>query len=302
MQTFISNIQKYSIHDGTGIRTTLFFKGCPLACKWCHNPETQSYQKQISILFERCLQCGNCLLCPNKAVITRENKIITDIEKCKACGACIEECFLNLREISGKYYEVEELILECEKDKAFYEQSDGGITLSGGEVLTMDMDYIKSFVKKLYNKGYRINIDTCGYAPFANFQFILPYTDTFLYDLKCMDNTLHKKMTGVSNTLILNNLKKLSKTGAKIWIRIPAIGGVNDTQTNMEQTADFLIENRIVFEQVNLLPYHKIGNDKYKRFGKENQKEEFLVPEEEHMIQLANILKARAIKNVKIGG
>lgn len=299
----ITNIQKYSIHDGDGIRTTVFFKGCPLSCTWCHNPETQSFSKQLMFQDERCTGCGACVKgCPKGAISIKDGKSVTDKTKCIECGKCIEDCLLNIREISGKYDTVNQLILEIEKDKAFYEQSKGGVTLSGGEVLAQDMDYLLELLEKLHRKGYRINIDTCGYVSYDRIKKVLPFVDTFLYDIKIMDSMLHKKYTGVDNALILDNLKKLSQDGASIWIRIPMIGGINDTVDNINQTASFLIKEKIKVKQINLLPYHNTGSSKYSRLNKTYKGEKFYTPTTKELEKLAAILHKYNFSKIQIGG
>ena len=222
--SLITSIQKYSIHDGDGIRTTVFFKGCQLRCVWCHNPETQSYKKQMLYDAERCTGCRNCEpACPNRAIRGEEGKVFTDMRLCDGCGTCVDFCNQNLREIVGREYSVDELVKELKKDEMFYEESGGGVTLSGGEVMTADMDYVEELAKKLYRHGITVTIDTCGQAPYENFARILPYVDTFLYDIKTMDSQIHKKYMGAGNETILSNLERLSAAGARIYIRIPTI-------------------------------------------------------------------------------
>lgn len=299
----ITSIQKYSIHDGMGIRTTVFFKGCPLSCTWCHNPETQNFSTQLLFQAEKCTGCGSCVgACPLKAITIKENLAVTDARTCNLCGACLDYCLQNIRELSGKYYTVDELIREIEKDKAFYEQSKGGVTLSGGEVLSQDMDYLEELLIKLHRKGYRVNIDTSGYGSFDKIKNILPYVDTFLYDVKIMDSDLHKKYMGTDNELILENLKNLSKEGASIWIRIPVVGGVNDNSSNMEQTAKYLKEEAITVKQINLLPYHNTGSGKYNRLNIEYKGEEFNTPRLENMNSYVAIFKKYGFDTIKIGG
>lgn len=300
---FITDIQKYSIHDGDGIRTTVFFKGCPLTCTWCHNPETQSYSRQLLFQAERCTGCGSCVkACPNKAISIKEGIAVTREDRCRQCGVCLDYCLQNIRELSGRYYSVEELVREIEKDRAFYEQSGGGVTLSGGEVLAQDMDYLEELLSTLYRKGYRANIDTCGQVPFERMKIVLPYVHTFLYDVKLMDPALHKKYTGADNTLILENLVKLSGEGASLWIRIPVIGGVNDNRSNMEQTAEFLKEEGILVKQINLLPYHNTGSGKYKRLNQDYKGETLHTPLTEDLESFAAVFKQYGFNNVKIGG
>jgi pyruvate formate lyase activating enzyme len=298
----ITDIQKYSIHDGRGIRTTVFFKGCPLSCTWCHNPETQSFSKQLLVNSEKCTGCGNCIkACPKQGISLRGG-IAVNNENCMQCGSCIEYCFQNIRELTGTYYSIDKLVYEIEKDKVFYEQSDGGVTLSGGEVLAQNTDYIEELLIILHRKGYKVNIDTSGFAPFGVIERILPWVDTFLYDIKIMDSVLHKKYTGIDNAVILNNLKLLSKKEAQLWIRIPVIGGVNASISDMEQIAAFLKEEQITMKQVNLLPYHNTGSSKYKRLGEIYMGEDFTTPGNEEMEAFRSVFHQYGLSNIIIGG
>ena len=270
----VTNIQKYSIHDGDGIRTTVFFKGCPLKCEWCHNPETQR--------FERELQC--------------------DKEKCVGCGTCAKVCPKGIREIVGQEYPVKELVKELMKDRMFYEQSGGGVTLSGGEVMAMSTDYILQIAKALKKEEISLTIDTCGYVSYDKFEAILPYVDTFLYDVKVMDPELHKKYIGVDNKLILDNLVKLSDAGARIYIRIPTIKEVNGNVQNMEDTIHFLKKHGIHPAQVNLLPYHNTGSSKYPKLGMEYKGTDLHAPEKEEMESFVKLFQDAGYTNTKIGG
>ena len=301
---YVFNIQKFSVHDGDGIRTTLFFKGCPLDCMWCHNPESQRYHKELMFFHDKCTVCGACVAhCPNGVNSIVDGKVVMDREKCTACGVCTDWCLNNAREVAGKEYTIKELVKEAEKDRMFYEDSGGGITLSGGEVMVQNMDYIEELCRILYNKGYRVNIDTCGYAPYENFKRILPYVDTFLYDIKAMDPGVHKKFIGVDNALILENLKKLSDDGASINVRIPTIGGVNATEEFMNEVADYLKDNNIRVKQVNLLPYHNTGMHKYRKLDRAYDEEELLtVPGKDRMELFKNIFVNKGFSNTKIGG
>lgn len=302
-RNLITNIQKYSLHDGDGIRTTVFFKGCPLSCKWCHNPETQRFERQLLTNQEKCTGCMSCVTaCSKGAVSVKEGKAITDYEKCDGCGDCVTYCLNNLREIAGKEYTVRELVKELKKDEMFYEESGGGVTLSGGEVMRMDMDYIEELVRALKRQGISVTIDTCGFAPYEHFKRLLPYIDTFLYDVKMVDSDLHKKYTGVDNRLILDNLKSLSEDGAKIYIRIPVIKGVNAEEKHIKETIKWLLNHQIRFRQVNLLPYHNTGSSKYARLEKGYEGEEFEVPSDEEMKQFAELFRGAGISNVKVGG
>ena len=301
---YVFNIQKFSIHDGNGIRTSIFFKGCPLSCLWCHNPESQRYQKELMLFHDRCTACGSCVRhCPTGANAIVDGKLVMDREKCTACGVCTDWCLNNAREIAGKEYTIQELVKEAEKDRMFYEDSGGGITLSGGEVMLQDMDYIEELCRILHDKGYSVNIDTCGYAPYESFKRILPYVDTFLYDIKAMNSDVHKHFIGVDNALILENLKKLSEDGARLNIRIPVIDGVNATEEFMNSVLDFLKENNISVKQVNLLPYHNTGMHKYRKLDRSYDDEELLkVPDKARMELFKDIFIKHGYSNTKIGG
>ncbi len=308
----ITNIQKYSIHDGTGIRTTVFFKGCPLSCRWCHNPETQQYTATVLSYEERCTGCGACVaVCPGQAIHMEEfqteqgqmgRKAVTNRTLCTGCGVCTDECLQNAREVCGTEWEIPKLVQEVLKDQAFYETSGGGVTLSGGEVLAQDMDYIEQLMKQLKGRGIRIFVDTCGAVPFSHFERVLPYADNFLYDIKIFDEEKHKKYIGKENRQILDNLKKLSEQGASVWIRIPVIGGVNDTDEEIGAIGRFLKENQIRYGQVNLLPYHNTGSGKYGHLNREYEGKEFTVPDQEKMDHLKALLEAEGIGPVLIGG
>lgn len=282
MESLVFNIQKYSIHDGEGIRTTVFFKGCPMTCKWCHNPESQSYRPSILQNIEKCTSCKKCMeLCPEGAITYEAGKIKTAEDKCTLCEKCADACLNNAREIVGKKYTLDEIMKEIGKDKLFYEQSGGGITLSGGEIMTQDMDYIMSILKKCHRLGYRVNIDTCGHAKFENFEKLLPYVDTFLYDIKHMDNDIHRTLTGVDNEFVLGNLRKLSEKGAKINIRMPLVEGINSSDEHIDKVIDFLKDLKIL--KVNLLPYHNTGKSKYERLDMVYEGDDYSAPSSERM-------------------
>jgi len=300
----ITNIQKYSIHDGDGIRTTVFFKGCHLRCRWCHNPETQNFNKELQVDEPKCTGCGRCAaVCPQKAItINSEGKSVTDRAKCITCGKCENACLGNYRTIVGKDYSVKELVKICLQDQMFYEESGGGVTLSGGEVMAMDTEYIQAVVKALHREGISVTIDTCGQAPYSNFEAIAPYVDTWLYDVKVIDDDLHKEYMGMGNKVILDNLVKLARTGARIYIRIPVVKEVNGSWDAMQDIIDFLKTNDIRPPQVNLLPYHSTGSHKYGKLGMEYPGQLLTTPSDEEMQSFVEMWNEAGFANVKIGG
>ena len=270
---YIFNIQKFSTHDGDGVRTTIFFKGCPLRCMWCHNPESQHYYKELIFHHHKCTACGRCVAkCKQGANSIVDGKIVFDRSKCTACGVCTDWCITEARELAGKEYTVDALVKEAMKDKIFYEQSGGGVTLSS------------------------------GYTDYENLKRILPYVDVFLYDIKVMDPEDHKKYIGVDNSLILENLKKLSDEGAGLYIRLPIIQQVNATDEHIESVIHFLKENNIHARQVNLLPYHDIGKGKYASLDMEYHDDEMSVPVSELMEHFKSMFEEQGFNKVNIGG
>ena len=301
---YIFNIQKFSTHDGDGVRTTIFFKGCPLRCMWCHNPESQHYYKELIFHQHKCTTCGRCVAkCIQGANSIVDGKIVFDRSKCTACGVCTDWCITEARELAGKEYTVDALVKEAMKDKIFYEQSGGGVTLSGGEVMaSQHMDYVEEVCRKLHENGVSIFIDTSGYTDYKNLKRILPYVDVFLYDIKVMDPEDHKKYIGVDNSLILENLKKLSDEGAGLYIRLPIIQQVNATDEHIESVIHFLKENNIHARQVNLLPYHDIGKGKYASLDMEYHDDEMSVPVSELMEHFKSMFEEQGFNKVNIGG
>ncbi|HCR82134.1 MAG TPA: glycyl-radical enzyme activating protein, partial [Lachnospiraceae bacterium] len=229
-------------------------------------------------------------------------KAVTDRKKCTACGKCTDYCNLNLREVAGKEYPVDQLVKELRKDEMFYEESGGGVTLSGGEVMLADIDYLEELVKKLHHFGISVTVDTCGQAPYENYERILPYVDTFLYDIKLMDSEIHKKYMGTGNELILSNLEKLSRDGARLYIRIPTVKEVNGSDEAMKAIINYLLEKNIHVTRVNLLPYHNTGSGKYMKIGKNYEGADLHAPDKEEMNHFVELFREAGFHNIKIGG
>lgn len=295
----IINIQKYCVHDGPGIRTTVFFKGCPLRCWWCHNPESHNPKHEIMFFQERCTGCGICIKrCPQNAIEVINSVPTTDKQKCSLCGKCTNFCPNNAREYVGEDITAKELIKEIIKDRVFYEESGGGVTFSGGEPL-IHTDFLNEVLKICKDGGIHTAIETSGYAPWDNFEKTLDKVDLFLYDLKLMNSERHKKYMGVGNEVILENLKKLSDRGCNLFIRMPVIAGVNDDEDHINESIRFLKNIKIL--QVNLLPYHKMGMDKYRRLNKDYKLSGMEKPSDERMAEIADKFNKCGIK-VRIGG
>jgi pyruvate formate lyase activating enzyme len=264
----IFDIKKYSIHDGPGIRTTVFFKGCPLHCPWCHNPEGQSSKPEIMVRSYRCLKdCTECLsVCEERALTKVDQALIIDREKCDACGKCVKVCSSEAIVTVGRKMNAQEVMQEVEKDMIFHDDSGGGVTFSGGEPL-LQSDFLSALLIQAKEKKIHITVDTCGYASSATLDKISDKVDLFLYDVKMIDDQKHKKFTGKSNKLVLRNLKTLAQKGKKVIVRIPLIPGVNDDEENIQKTAKF-IQSLKNIKHISLLPYHKLGQDKHKRLSK----------------------------------
>ena len=295
----IFNIQRYSIHDGPGIRTTVFLKGCPLNCWWCQNPESQLSGQEMVFWEDRCISCGACsTICPSGAIQMKDGIPVTEKEKCILCGKCIEKCPALAREMIGEKLTTEEVIKEIEKDLVFYEESGGGVTFSGGEPLGQS-EFLESLLICCQKERIHTAVDTSGYISWEILSKISSKVDLFLYDLKIMNSEKHKKYTGVSNELILENLKKLSSIHNNIFVRFPVILGINDDYQNIKETGEFLSSLKIA--QVNLLPYHYMGIDKYRRLGRIYHFAATQPPSEEKLSEIAAILSKFNLK-VKLRG
>jgi len=231
-----------------------------------------------------------------------DGKAETDRSKCTICGDCESACFNEAREVAGKEYSIQELYKKASRDAIFFEQSGGGVTLSGGEVMSSDMDFIEPLLKKLHRDGISVFIDTSAYAPYEKFERILPYVDVFMIDIKAMDPEVHKKFMGVDNHLILENIRKLSEAGAKIYIRMPIIGGVNSSDEYILSVIDYLQSNHVYPAQINLLPYHDIGKGKYANLDLDYDSDSMAVPSNETMVHYQTMFEEKGFQNVKIGG
>ena len=262
----IFNIQRFSVYDGPGVRTVVFFSGCNLNCAWCHNPESIPVRQQLKFNRGQCILCGSCFgLCEKKAHAIKDGQHTIDRSKCEVCLACTKECYAEALVPVGRELTVRELEESILTDEPYFSQSGGGVTFSGGEPM-LQFDFLREILKACKSRGIHTAIDTAGAVGFEAFEEILPYCDLFLYDVKAYDSDVHKKLTGMPNGLILENLIKLTKIGVDIWVRVPVVPGANIGE--MADIAKFL--KGVGIKKCELLPYHRLGEGKHISLGIEN--------------------------------
>jgi pyruvate formate lyase activating enzyme len=259
----VFNIQRYSIDDGPGVRTTVFMKGCPLSCLWCSNPESQCGLPEVTYRYTSCKRCGTCVrVCPEGAVTLDDNGVHIDRKKCTLCEECVRNCVPEALRISGKKMTVDEVWKVVKKDADYYEASGGGVTASGGEILNQ-ADFVAALFKKCREAGFHTNADTSGFGDPAALEKILEYADLVYFDLKHLDPARHKEYTGQPNELILQNLKLVVKKGVPVVIRVPLIPGYNNSEENLKALAK-TVKDTAPDAPVNILPYHRYGANKYR--------------------------------------
>lgn len=296
----IFDIKHYALHDGPNIRTTVFLKGCPLNCFWCHNPEGISPEMQVVFVPAKCIGCRECLqICPESALRLTGTGIVRTTQSCTCCLSCVEICPSLAQEAVGWHADVDLIMAEIRKDQPFYDTSGGGVTFSGGEPL-QQADFLLSVLQECGTLGIHRAVDTTGYAPTAIAQKIAHHTDLFLYDLKHLNSIRHKDYTGVGNELILHNLRMLAEMNAAIRIRIPLLAGINDDMENIRATGAFAAELGSI-EGIDILPYHHSATAKYTKLDKHYHGSRKHVPSQEKILQVRKMLESFG-HEVRIGG
>ncbi len=295
------DIKRYSINDGPGIRATIFFKGCPLNCQWCHNPESISPYVQKLFTAAKCIRCGECCqVCPVDACRLTAEGVVTDVALCTLCGMCAEVCPTLAVEMSGRYRSVEELLAIIEKERPFFDQSGGGVTFSGGEPLLYP-EFLTEMLKACGRLGIHRAIDTPGFVKTETLLRVSQHTDLFLYDLKMVDPVRHKLYTGVDNKLILENLKILAGADVDIEVRIPLVGGVNDDDISVSAAAAFVAGLPGKKMMVSLLPFHDVAKGKDEKLGQARDLSSLIEPDQDGLQRVIDVFSSHGLV-ASIGG
>jgi len=294
----VFNTMRFSVHDGPGIRTTVFLKGCPLRCAWCHNPESQEFPPRLMLFAERCRRCGECVaVCPRHAIPDPAEELKIP-DECDGCGTCAEACVAGARQIVGRRASVAEVLAEVLRDVVFFDQSRGGVTVSGGEPAAQPV-FTRGLLAACRGQGIHTTLDTCGFAAPEAFASVSALADLVLFDLKAMDSATHERFTGVPNATILENLSALARTGRPVVVRVPLIPGVNDSEEELSAMARFV--RSCGLPRVDVLPYHRIGADKYSRLNGSTRPGEFTTPDSAAIDRAAGVFRSAGL-NVGIGG
>ena len=291
----VTNIQRFSIHDGPGIRTTVFLKGCNLRCFWCHNPETLKPKAELQIFPDRCIGCGVCFdRCPQGAHVAANGSRLFRRELCVACGTCVETCYAQSLVLVGESKTVEEVVEEVLRDRPFYERSDGGVTLSGGEPL-LQLAFSRAILARCKEENLHTAIETAANFPWERVEAILPVTDLVMMDIKLMDADKHRAATGVSNERILDSAQRLGQSGKPLIVRTPVVPGVNDQEDEIAAIAAFVatLPNLLYYE---LLPFHPMARGKYESLDMDYRAQGLKSPSKERMEALADVARRADIE------
>lgn len=296
----VFNIQRYQIHDGPGIRTIAFLKGCPLRCLWCSNPEGQEGNPELYYLSSKCKLCGKCVeICPKNANMIIDGNMIIDRELCDNIGKCVDACPYSARQIKGEAISVEDVARQLEKDRSFYFMSGGGITIGGGEPL-FQPEFTRNILKRCKSLGLHTAVETSGYGHWVELREILQYTDWIFYDIKLIDSLEHEKYTGVPNDLILANAKKVSEAidnkQTHLTIRIPIVPGYTDSRTNIIGIVEFVRDYLKTVDEIEVLKYHSFALGKYEALGRKYGLADIPPPSEDEMLEIKGLIEKLGIK------
>lgn len=298
-QGLVLSIDRFVGEDGPGIRTTVFLKGCPLRCVWCHSPESISPKPQLFFYSNRCIGCRACVeACPSNAQIVSPEERCVLWERCDDCGHCVPVCPSAALDIAGKWMSVDQVMAVVTRDLIYYKNSGGGVTFCGGEA-TMQHEFLLACLKACKEAGIGTALDTCGHVKWSVLEELLPFIDLFLYDIKHMDSVCHKNLTGVGNELILENMRKISERGKAIWARIPLIPGYNDSEENLGKVAECVAPLDTV-GKISVLPYNAASGAKYAAIGKTYKLEPVVAHTKDEETVLANML-SRLGKETEVG-
>lgn len=296
----VTNIQKFSVHDGPGIRSIIFFKGCPLKCQWCANPENIDPKPQLMVHKSKCIRCGRCIdSCPRGAIVAGDETIHLLRDRCQNCGKCVRVCTSQARVLKGELLSAADAKRVVDKDVPFYKNSGGGITFSGGEPM-LHPDFIVDLAKEYRELGLNSAVETCGCVPWENFEKVKSWIDLFLFDLKFMDSSKHKEFCGSGNELILSNLRKICQSN-RVIVRMPIIPGINDTEEDIERAAVFLKKIKEKIEAIHCLPYHNFGISKYEALDIDYKLSGVEIPKAEYMEYIKKMFELHGL-SVQIGG
>ncbi len=294
MQGLVFDIQRFSIHDGPGIRTTVFLQGCNLKCFWCHNPESQLPGRQIQFFPEKCILCRQCgEVCPEGAQLVPDGKRVFVRDLCTTCGLCVETCFARALVIKARTMSVEQVLAEVERDHDYYKDSHGGVTFSGGEP-ALQKDFLIELLRASKQQGLHTTVDTAANLPWPTIEELVPYTDLFLVDIKAFDEETHRRGTGVSNERIVQNIRLLTAASAAVWVRVPVIPGYNDNAGELGRIADFLAGLKGI-QRVELLPFHHLGAGKYDSLGIEYPSKGLQLPAEELLVRFTELFTSKGL-------
>jgi pyruvate formate lyase activating enzyme len=297
----IFDIQRYSIHDGSGIRTLVFMKGCPLHCRWCCNPESQSTIPELALFPSRCIGCGSCREACQDAAVTPEESggFVTDRSLCQTCGRCVEACPTDARVLRGRRASVADVLSEVERDQIFYRTSGGGVTISGGEPL-LQATFTAALLKACRDRGIDTAIETCGQAPWEDFTLVLAHTDSVLFDIKHVDTITHRRLTGVGNELIFANLRRVARSGARVVLRLALVPGYNADADSVRGVA--ALARELAIAELHLLPYHRLGESKYRALGRSYPLQDFTALSVEEIHGLKRLAEDGTGLSVHVGG